>query len=82
MKRESFVLYHTTVDGITFYGVFGRAADGSEQCFPVISPLRSDVEVLIRRVNGSDLDPVHYRDVVEDYLFELYCGVLRANGLR
>ena len=67
-------------EGITF-GVLLESDSGKTYIFPEIADLRSGAERLIRRLDHSDLSPVHYGDVVRDYILEQAFERLRRNGL-
>lgn len=67
-------------EGIAF-GVLLESYCGKTYIYPEIADHRSSAERLIRRLEQSDLSPVHYVDVVRDYILEQAFERLRRNGL-
>lgn len=77
-KAEILKTEHT--EGITF-GVQLESAMGQCYAYPEISDRRSDAERLMHRLKQSDISPVHFDDVVRDYILELAFERLQRNGL-
>ncbi|MBQ6065687.1 MAG: hypothetical protein IJK89_02610 [Clostridia bacterium] len=67
-------------DGITF-GIRIATDQGQIFTYPEIAERRADTERLVRRLKLSDVSPLHYDDVVRDYILALAFERLRRNGL-
>ena len=67
-------------DGFT-YGVTIKSEKGQICTYPEIADRRSDAERLLRRLEQGDVSPVHYDDVVYDFILELAYERLERNGL-
>ena len=63
------------------YGVLIETAQGDVLSFPCISYCKEEADELLARMLRSDLQIVHFIDVVRDYITELYYRRLRQNGL-
>ena len=63
------------------YGVLIETAQGDVLSFPCISYCKEEADELLARMLRSDLQIVHFGDVVRDYITELYYRRLRQNGL-
>lgn len=69
-----------TVNGGLVYGIviiFG----GEAYTYKYISCVRKNVERLISRLENEVISPVHFNDIVRDYILELAYAVIDANGL-
>ena len=65
----------------TVYGVRVSDAQGTILSYPDISASRGETERLLRRLSVGDVSPLHYDDVVRDYIIELAYERLQRNGL-
>ena len=63
------------------YGVTIKSDKGQTYTYPEIADRRSDAERLLRRLEQGDISPVHYDDVVYDFILELAYERLERNGL-
>ena len=63
------------------YGIRIETAQGDVLSFPCISYCREETDELLSRMLCGSLQPVHYTDVVRDYITELYYRRLKQNGL-
>ena len=68
-------------DGKTVYGVRTTKAENLPVAYPEISSDRHEAEMLLQRMGQSDLSPLHFDDVVRDYLLELAYKRMARNGL-
>ena len=82
METTKFVLTQTLTEDTTVFGIRSEQKSERTIVYPYISPFRSDVLRLLDRLNSEDLSPVHYNDIVEDYLWDLFDRILRTNGFR
>ncbi len=49
-------------------------ADGQVAIFPDVALSVAAVESLLARLRGPDIEPIHWRDIVIDYIQELSMG--------
>lgn len=82
MGTAKFVLTQTLTEGTTVYGIRSEQTSERTIVYPYISSFRSDALRLLEKLNSEDLSPVHYNDIVEDYLWESFDRILRTNGFR
>ena len=68
-------------DGHVVFGLLIRGADGREYEYPDISSDRGETERLQRRLASADIAPMHYDDIVRDYIMELAFERMERNGL-
>ena len=74
-------LLQTELADGTVYGIRIKTDRGQTFTSPDISEHCSDAERLLRRLDQGDVSPVHYDDVVRDYIMELAYERLDRNGL-
>ena len=67
--------------GSSGYGVLIETSQGDILSFPCISYCKEETDELLARMLRSDLQIVHFSDIVRDYITELYYRRLRQNGL-
>lgn len=79
MKYE---LTQSHQDGLTVYGVRICEPGGKFRDYPEISENKNEAVRLLRRMEQGDLSPLHYDDVVRDYLLELAFTRMERNGIR
>ena len=60
----------STEGGTKEYGLRILFEDGSVREYRSLSPIASEAERLRDRLSDSDVSPVHYDDVVRDYILE------------
>ena len=65
----------------TVYGVSVSNAQGMLLTYPDISASRSETERLLHRLRDGDVSPLHYDDVVRDYILALAYERIQRNGL-
>ena len=86
-KEESLIqqtyelIERITASGVTDYGVRIVVHAVCRAEYRSISSDPAQALELIERMSRADLSPVHFGDVVRDYLTELYFKRLAANGL-
>ena len=68
-------------DGAVTYGVSIISARGTTRTYPDISASRPEAERLLRRLRTDDVSPLHYDDIVRDYIIELAFERIQRNGL-
>ena len=67
--------------GSTVYGLKILFENDVAREYPFISLDRNEVHSLICQMEAGDLSPVHYDDIVSDYLQFLFQKKLHYNGL-
>ena len=77
MKTQTYALCRSAHG----FGVRIKTAAGDTVEYPCVSYRRKAVRCLIGRLSGARLDPVHFDDVVRDYITEQYFEQLALNGL-
>lgn len=78
MKTKTIELTQTKTMGLVYYGL--RLQNGLS--YPFISPVKEDTIKLQQQMSEEDISPVHFNDIVADYLYMLYDRSLKANGLK
>ena len=73
-------LIATGETGTTRYGIRIDGPDGQPIVYPDISEREEDARRLLQRLSG-DVSPVHFDDVIEDYILELAYERIRRNGI-
>ena len=76
-----FCITERIVDDVAGFGIAIKDNGGTTAVYPDVSRSREEAERLRRRMERSDLSPVHYDDVVRDYLFELLYEQMERNGI-
>ncbi len=76
----------TVVDGshkgVHYYGVEIKTENGDIYKYDAISPCEEEVIRLVERLStADDISPVHFKDIVRDYITELYLSVIDVNKL-
>ncbi len=67
--------------GSSVYGLKIQSANDLLREYPFVSYVRNEVQSLVCQMEEGDIAPVHYDDIVSDYLMLLYQKKLRYNGL-
>ena len=82
MHNNSFMVIDGSYKGIRYYGVEISAENGDIYRYNVISPCKEEAIHLVERLStADDISPVHFNDIVRDYITELYLSVIDANKL-
>ena len=77
MGDREFTLYRSAYG----YGLRIVAADGQTWEYCCVSYDPAQAETLMRRMRQGGLDPVHYGEVIRDFITEQYLRQLELNGL-
>ena len=82
MYNNNFTVIDGSHKGIRYYGVEIKTENGDIYRYNVISPCKEDAMHLAERLStANDISPVHFNDIVRDYITELYLSVIDANKL-
>ena len=82
MYNNNFTVIDVSYKGINYYGVEIKTGNGDIYKYDVISPCKDEVMQLAERLStANDISPVHFNDIVRDYITELYLSVIDANKL-
>ena len=76
-----FCLIERVDDDSPLFGIAVKENGKTVVSYPEVSRSKEEAERLLRRMERSDLSPIHYNDVVRDYLFELMYERMEKNGL-
>lgn len=68
-------------NGNDVYGLQIRCLNGEIRVYRFVSPFACDVQDLIRQMSTADIAPVHFDDIVADYMKKLFIDKLFYNGL-
>lgn len=71
----------TNVNGKKFYGIRIEALNGDVYVYRYISSFYEEADELIHKMMQDYISPVHFNDIVTDYLAQLYYAKLSMNGL-
>ncbi len=77
MKENRYSLYRSA-RGV---GLRIELPEGETVEFPWIAHDRKTAVVFLKRLRGADVDPVHFGDVVRDFITEQYLAQLEYNRL-
>lgn len=78
---QKYSLIQSSINGITVYGISICAEDGSVYEYRYISSFFNEADELIKKMSKGYIAPVHFNDIVTDYLAQLYYAKLAVNGL-
>lgn len=81
MNREKYSVFDHSYCGSTVYGLKIQAENNYAREYPFISFNQGEVHSLIRQMEAGNISPVHYDDIVSDFLQFLYQKKLQYNGL-
>ena len=76
-----FCLIERFDDDSPLFGIAVKENGKTVVSYPDVSRSKEEAERLRRQMERSDLSPVHYDDVVRDYLVELMYERMERNGL-
>lgn len=68
--------------GVGVYGIRIETSAGNTVFFRYISPDKTQTVALMDRMSAASLSPVHFEDIVSDYITEQYYFWLEMNGLQ
>ena len=77
MKENRYSLYRSAPG----FGLRIESPDGVAVEFPWIAHDRKTAVILLRPLRGAGVDPVHFGDVVRDFITEQYLKQLEYNRL-
>ena len=79
--QTAYSISQQTHCGISVYGIRIQSGDRILREYPYVSPAQDDVVTLLRQMQQEDVAPVHYDDIVKDFLYLLFLKKLQYNGL-
>lgn len=71
MKQNHYSLVESVKNGVRMYGIRIVTQNGSVSEYDGISPFAEDADELIRQMSQDYISPVHFNDIVTDYLVRL-----------
>ena len=78
---SAFTLTKLPCEGNTEYGIRIESADYGIREYPCVSTDKSETEKLIHRLDTGDVSPLHFDDIVRDYILELAYERMKRNHL-
>lgn len=78
---NNFIVTNHEINNIHYYGLEIKTDDGDTYNYDFISPSKAETVKLADRMSESDISPTHFRDIIRDYLTELYLTAMEENGL-
>lgn len=74
-------LIHSSLNGKSFFGIRIETNHDTVYEYRYISAFYEEADELIRKMSKDYISPVHFDDIVTDYLAQLYYDILLRNGL-
>ena len=82
MHNNHFTVIDRLYGNACYYGVEIKTENGDIFRYDLISPCKEEAKRLAERLSAvNDISPIHFKDIVRDYLTELYLSAIEANGL-
>lgn len=78
---QKYSLIQSTINEKSVYGIKIEAENGIIYEYGYISVFRSEADELICKMSKGYISPVHFNDIVTDYLAQLFYEKLSLNGL-
>lgn len=81
MVLTKYSLICSNINGRNCYGIRIEPTDGNVYVYKYISTFYEDADELLHKMSKDYISPVHFNDIVTDYLAQLYYAKLSINGL-
>lgn len=81
MMYSNYSLTKSTYKDVPFYGIRIKTSSGKVYSYDFITPCETDMDKLLDRMSQADISENHYRDIVRDFITELYYRTIDDNGL-
>ncbi len=82
MHTDTFAVTESVYKNNRCYGIEIVAESGETYRYDFISPFEDEAKLLADRMSAAeDLSAIHFKDIVRDYLTELYLSAIDANNL-